>query len=73
MMLTHIYALPYVLSLNDDESLLESLRICQVIDAILYAAKTEELPILIIAESNFVKNPDKLSPFHAPTFYPGRN
>lgn len=54
-----------------DDAQLERLGIFHLDNTVLYTTTTEELPILIMAGSNFTKNTSILALFHMPTFYTG--
>lgn len=72
MMLTHERVLAFALveSLNGDDAGLKNLGIYHLVDIGLYTVTTENLPILIRAARNLVKNkPNKRASFNAPTIY----
>lgn len=68
MMLRTESVIAPVESMKDENAGLKRLGINNLNEIALYNATTEELPIIIRAASNFVKNPNKVTLFHAPTF-----
>lgn len=69
MILTHDGVLAPVKSFNSDDVASRTLQISHLDDNKLYTATTEELPILIIQGSKFVKNPNNQVTFHTLTSY----
>lgn len=69
MMSRHESALVPMEILNADNAGSKSRGIFHLKYNALYTAATEELSLLIIAESNFEKNLIKPDLFHAPTFH----